>query len=63
MSCSYIWPVLINHNQEIIALGGEANWNTFSIFLDHYDANTATYDRHVYHDSLKMEFHHFSKFK
>ncbi len=45
--------VLINHNQDIIALGGEANWNTFSIFLDHYDANTATYNRHVYHDSLK----------
>lgn len=44
---------LINHNQEIIALGGEANEKTFSLFLDQYDINTTTFNRHKYIDSLR----------
>lgn len=47
--------VLTNHNQEIIALGGEANWNTYSIFLDKYQINTNFYTRHKYIDSFKNE--------
>lgn len=44
--------VIINQNQEIIALGGEVNWNTFSMFIDKYNPNSTTYTRHKYIDSF-----------